>query len=81
MCITADDMALSLAAQPDNIRSRRWWTLDELRSTSETVYPVGLAELLPAPAGMGQASSQHAGILPFSGAWGDKASSPVRRVG
>jgi len=24
----------------------RWWTLDELRTTSDTVYPIGLAELL-----------------------------------
>ncbi len=26
----------------------KWWSLDELRSTSETVYPKVLAELLPA---------------------------------
>jgi 8-oxo-dGTP diphosphatase len=25
----------------------RWWTLAELRATAETVYPEGLAELLP----------------------------------
>jgi 8-oxo-dGTP pyrophosphatase MutT (NUDIX family) len=25
----------------------RWWTLDELRATAETVYPEHLAELLP----------------------------------
>lgn len=24
----------------------RWWTVDELRATAETVYPVGLAELV-----------------------------------
>jgi len=24
----------------------RWWTLDELRALTETVYPIGLAELL-----------------------------------
>jgi ADP-ribose pyrophosphatase YjhB (NUDIX family) len=25
----------------------RWWTLEELRQTTETVFPIGLAELLP----------------------------------
>ena len=28
------------------IVDHRWWTVDELRSTSEAVYPDGLAELL-----------------------------------
>lgn len=36
----------SHATQPDGIRSVRWWTMAELRSTSETVYPLGLAELI-----------------------------------
>ena len=30
------------------IRAMRWWTLDELRQTSDTVYPVALVDLLPA---------------------------------
>ena len=30
----------------DAMREVRWWTLDELRSTSETVYPSGLGDLL-----------------------------------
>jgi 8-oxo-dGTP pyrophosphatase MutT (NUDIX family) len=25
----------------------RWWTLGELRQTADTVYPIGIAELLP----------------------------------
>jgi hypothetical protein len=25
----------------------RWWTLGELQATSDIVYPIGLAELLP----------------------------------
>jgi ADP-ribose pyrophosphatase YjhB (NUDIX family) len=43
---TADDMDPSRATQTDNIRASRWWTLDELRSTDETVYPLGLADLI-----------------------------------
>jgi len=34
----ADEHALFLAA--------RWWTVEELRATAETVYPVGLAALV-----------------------------------
>ncbi|WP_395294215.1 NUDIX hydrolase [Kitasatospora hibisci] len=34
----ADEHAELLAA--------RWWTIDELRTTAETVYPVGLADFL-----------------------------------
>lgn len=29
------------------VRGHRWWTADDLRSTTETVYPLQLAELLP----------------------------------
>ncbi|MFF1713576.1 NUDIX hydrolase [Streptomyces sp. NPDC058268] len=43
--LTAADVDASLATQPDNIREHRWWTLDELRATHETVYPLGLADL------------------------------------
>ncbi|MFH9968547.1 NUDIX hydrolase [Streptomyces mirabilis] len=34
------------ATQPDNIRGYRWWTVTDLRRTKETVYPVGLADLV-----------------------------------
>ncbi|MFF4755535.1 NUDIX hydrolase [Streptomyces sp. NPDC002514] len=34
------------ATQKDNIRESRWWPLNELRSTAETVYPLGLADLV-----------------------------------
>jgi 8-oxo-dGTP pyrophosphatase MutT (NUDIX family) len=34
------------ATRPDNIQDHRWWTLDELTATEQTVYPVGLATLL-----------------------------------
>lgn len=34
------------ATQPDNIREYRWWTVPDLRRTEETIYPVGLAELI-----------------------------------
>lgn len=30
------------------IRAMRWWTLDALGETTDTVYPVGLKDLLPA---------------------------------
>lgn len=43
---SADGIDPSKATQPDTVRSSRWWTLTELRSTTETVYPLGLAELL-----------------------------------
>ncbi|GLW91065.1 NUDIX hydrolase [Actinokineospora globicatena] len=32
----------------ETIAEHRWWSADELSATSETVYPVQLAELLPA---------------------------------
>ncbi|MFJ5035528.1 NUDIX hydrolase [Streptomyces sp. NPDC088560] len=34
------------ATQPDNIREYRWWTVNDLRCTNETVYPAGLADLV-----------------------------------
>jgi 8-oxo-dGTP pyrophosphatase MutT (NUDIX family) len=30
-----------------SVRGHRWWSAEELRRTSETVYPLQLAELLP----------------------------------
>jgi 8-oxo-dGTP pyrophosphatase MutT (NUDIX family) len=29
------------------VRGHRWWSADDLRTTTETVYPLQLAELLP----------------------------------
>ncbi|QDN54185.1 NUDIX domain-containing protein [Streptomyces sp. S1D4-20] len=43
---SADGIDPSRASQPDTIRSSRWWTLAELHSSTETVDPLGLAELL-----------------------------------
>ncbi|MEV7865521.1 NUDIX domain-containing protein [Streptomyces sp. NPDC088124] len=40
------DIAPVRATQTDNIRSQRWWTLENLRATRETVYPLGLSELV-----------------------------------
>jgi ADP-ribose pyrophosphatase YjhB (NUDIX family) len=40
------DLDPALATQTDNIRAHRWWTLDELRTTRQTVYPLGLADLV-----------------------------------
>jgi hypothetical protein len=31
---------------PDTIQAHRWWSMDDLRSTSETVYPLGLGDLI-----------------------------------
>lgn len=36
------------AAQTDNIRELRWWSVTQLRATTETVYPAGLADLVVA---------------------------------
>ncbi|MEU4090380.1 NUDIX hydrolase [Streptomyces aureus] len=44
------DVHVDHAAQRDNIQTHRWWTLGELRSTRETVYPAGLADLIAAVA-------------------------------
>lgn len=44
------DVDPSRATQPDKVREYRWWTPAELHSTRETVYPVGLADLVTAVA-------------------------------
>lgn len=44
------DVHPSRATQPDNIREYRWWIPAELHPTRETVYPVGLADLVTAVA-------------------------------
>ncbi|MGW6487648.1 NUDIX hydrolase [Streptomyces sp. NPDC055056] len=46
--VTDSDVDPSRATQPDNISEYRWWIPAELRSTRETVYPVGLADLVTA---------------------------------
>jgi hypothetical protein len=30
----------------NQIIEMRWWTIEELRNTTETIYPVGIADLL-----------------------------------
>jgi 8-oxo-dGTP pyrophosphatase MutT (NUDIX family) len=44
--LTPADIDPAGATQTDNIRAHRWWTLNELRTTHETVYPIGLADLI-----------------------------------
>ncbi|MFC4060229.1 NUDIX domain-containing protein [Planomonospora corallina] len=34
------------ATQPDEIRGWRWWSLAELAASDQTVYPVGLSDLV-----------------------------------
>lgn len=48
--VSPGDVNPDRATQPDNIREYRWWTQDELRSTRDTVYPRGLADLVAAVA-------------------------------
>ncbi|MGQ4329531.1 MULTISPECIES: NUDIX hydrolase [Streptomyces] len=40
------DVDPARATQPDNIQAHRWWSLQELRDTPETIYPVGLLDLI-----------------------------------
>lgn len=44
--VNADDVDPASATQPDEIRERRWWALTELHATAETVYPIGLGDLV-----------------------------------
>ncbi|MFC5724143.1 NUDIX hydrolase [Streptomyces gamaensis] len=44
--LVIDAVDLARATQPDTIRALRWWTVTELRTTTETVYPSGLAEFI-----------------------------------
>ncbi|WP_416986150.1 NUDIX hydrolase [Streptomyces sp. T028] len=44
--LAREDVDPARATQPDNIRAHRWWTLQELRDTSETIYPLGLLDLI-----------------------------------
>jgi ADP-ribose pyrophosphatase YjhB (NUDIX family) len=38
----------SHATQPDQIRAWRWWPLEELRTSDQTIYPASLAALVDA---------------------------------
>ncbi|MFE7113318.1 NUDIX domain-containing protein [Streptomyces sp. NPDC057575] len=40
------DIDLARANQTDRIQTIRWWALNELRSTGQTVYPLGLVDLI-----------------------------------
>ncbi|MGI3204615.1 NUDIX hydrolase [Streptomyces umbrinus] len=44
--VPAAAVDLARATQPDNIREHRWWPLADLHATGETVYPLGLADLI-----------------------------------
>ncbi|WP_424884538.1 NUDIX domain-containing protein [Streptomyces sp. SAI-126] len=44
--LAPEDVDLAQATQRDNIVAHRWWTLPELRDTSETIYPLGLFDLI-----------------------------------
>jgi ADP-ribose pyrophosphatase YjhB (NUDIX family) len=44
--VSAADVDPARASHPDNIREYRWWPVAELRGTGETVYPLGLADLV-----------------------------------
>ncbi|MFF3877423.1 NUDIX domain-containing protein [Streptomyces sp. NPDC001978] len=68
--VSLDDVNPARATQPDNIREHRWWTEDELRSTRDTVYPQGLADLVAAvargrtPAGRSGLPADEPGLRP-----------------
>ncbi|MCT9113172.1 NUDIX hydrolase [Streptomyces mirabilis] len=34
------------ASQPDDIRAWQWWSLHEMQETAQTIYPLGLADLI-----------------------------------
>ncbi|MGW2770865.1 NUDIX domain-containing protein [Streptomyces sp. NPDC001275] len=44
--VAPDTVDSALATQPDAIRSWHWWTITDIRRTSKTIYPVGLANLV-----------------------------------
>ncbi|WP_371778393.1 NUDIX hydrolase [Streptosporangium subroseum] len=44
--VHADDVDPEHATQPDDIRAWRWWTLAELATSDQTVYPIGLGDLI-----------------------------------
>lgn len=46
--LNTEDIDPDRATQPDQILSRRWWSLDELRQSDQTIYPIGLLDLVTA---------------------------------
>ncbi|MFI1488017.1 hypothetical protein [Streptomyces sp. NPDC020747] len=34
------------ASQPDDIRAWQWWSLHEMQEATQTIYPLGLADLI-----------------------------------
>ncbi|MFG2133032.1 hypothetical protein ACGFNV_35280 [Streptomyces sp. NPDC048751] len=44
--VSAADVDPARASQPATIREYRWWPVAELRATTETVYLLGLADLV-----------------------------------
>jgi hypothetical protein len=44
--IAADTVTPALASQPGDIRAWQWWTIDDIRRTSQRIYPTGLADLV-----------------------------------
>ncbi|WP_199834761.1 hypothetical protein [Streptomyces sp. NRRL WC-3618] len=48
--LSAADINPAAATQPGTIREYRWWTLAELHTAQETVYPAGLADMVAAVA-------------------------------
>ncbi|WP_063910029.1 NUDIX hydrolase [Herbidospora yilanensis] len=44
--LSARDVDVARATQPDTIQEYRWWTVGELRATRETVYPADLGDLV-----------------------------------
>ncbi|WNV92143.1 NUDIX domain-containing protein [Umezawaea sp. Da 62-37] len=53
----AENINPAQANQPDTISAVRWWTLSELADTTETVYPLGLVDLVTNIQTMGIPSS------------------------
>lgn len=44
--VHAGQIDAAVGTQTDNIQARHWWHLPEIISSSEPVYPVGLADLV-----------------------------------
>ncbi|MEV6863296.1 NUDIX domain-containing protein [Streptosporangium subroseum] len=44
--VRAADVDPERATQPDDIRTWRWWTLTDLSTIDQPVYPIGLGELV-----------------------------------
>jgi hypothetical protein len=44
----AEEITLAGATATDNIQEWRWWTLTEVQTTDQTVYPLELPDLVAA---------------------------------